>query len=316
AVYETTRTFAAPLVPLRRWIEEENRIVAAMEETERIRKPVGVEVLHGTWPEPGAVRRVELADGHFVLERVLVNDFPALFRYQVWNYTSAAGKSLSYAVGQQAWEVAPGGGATLTWTYRLKPDAFYKRPFVQRFVDEDMRPLMDRALDAVQRRAETHFAGSLPGPTDPVDGSTVGAPSVTRASRLRLADRFFEALADGEAETALSLLTPEAMLYAPYNPNGDASDAGIRAFPASMYVRGALATYDPLVFVERKVSIADEGSVLWIEAEGRLRVAATGRPYENRYVFKIELEGDRIASITEYTNVATLARDGVVATVP
>lgn len=135
-------------------------------------------------------------------------------------------------------------------------------------------------------------------------------------TRITIAEDFFAAMATEDAEAALALLTPTATLHAPYNPNGDASDAGIRSFPAALYVKGAMATYDNLVFEDRVYSVADNGDTIWIEAEGRLRVAATGKPYENRYVFKLELDGDKITSITEYTNVATLARDGVPATAP
>ncbi len=157
AIYETTRAFEAPLIPLRHYIEEGGRIVANMEETDRIRKPVDAVVLHGTWPEVGAVRRLEFSDGHFVLERVLENEFPHHFRYQVWNYTSAAGGNLAYALGEQVWRERPGGGSELTWTYKLKPNAGFKRPFVQRFTDNDMRPLMENALDALKREVDAHF---------------------------------------------------------------------------------------------------------------------------------------------------------------
>lgn len=134
-------------------------------------------------------------------------------------------------------------------------------------------------------------------------------------SPIERVDAFYAALAAEDQEAALGMLAPDAMLRAPYNPNGDASDAGIRFFPASMYVVGAMQTYDNLVFEDREYSVADDGGTVWIEAEGRLRVAATGKPYENRYVFKIELGDAGITEITEYTNVATLARDGVTAQV-
>lgn len=160
AVYETERVFNAPLVPLRRFIEDGNKIVAAMEETDRIKKPVDVVVLEGTWPEEGSVRRVELSDGHFAMERVLVNDFPTLFRYQVWDFTAAAGNNLDYAIGQQSWEVLDNGQSKLTWTYSLRPNAGYKRVFAQRFVDNDMRPLMENALDTVKDQADVEFASA------------------------------------------------------------------------------------------------------------------------------------------------------------
>ncbi|MEM0985512.1 MAG: hypothetical protein AAGJ32_04640 [Pseudomonadota bacterium] len=158
AVYETERIFDAPLEPLRAFIEDGNKIVAAMEETDNIKKPVDVVVLSGTWPEEGSVRRLEFSDGHYTLERVLENDFPTLFRYQVWDFTAAAGNNLDYALGQQAWERLPDGRSKLTWTYSLKPNAGYKRFFVQRFVNNDMRPLMENALDVVKVQADAAFA--------------------------------------------------------------------------------------------------------------------------------------------------------------
>lgn len=158
ATYETVRVFDAPLEPLRRYIADGNKIVAAMEETDNIKKPVDVVVLSGTWPEVGAVRRLEFSDGHYTLERVLENAFPTLFRYQVWDFTAAAGNNLDYAVGQQAWEVLPDGRSQLTWTYSLRANAGFKRPFVQRFVNNDMRPLMENALDTVQAQANAAFA--------------------------------------------------------------------------------------------------------------------------------------------------------------
>ena len=143
-------------------------------------------------------------------------------------------------------------------------------------------------------------------------GTYAQTPDPAQSSIERV-DAFYAALAAEDQEVALAMLAPGAMLHAPYNPNGDATDAGIRSFPASMYVVGAMQTYDNLVFEDREYSVADDGGTVWIEAEGRLRVAATGKPYENRYVFKIELDDGKIVEITEYTNVATLARDGVTA---
>ena len=158
AVYETERVFQAPLESLREYIADGNKIVSAMEETDNIKKPIDVVVLSGTWPEQDAVRRLEFSDGHYTLERVLENNFPGAFRYQVWNFTAAAGNNLDYALGEQTWTSLPDGTTKLTWTYSLKPNAGYKRFFVQRFVDNDMRPLMDNALDTVKAQADAAFA--------------------------------------------------------------------------------------------------------------------------------------------------------------
>lgn len=142
---------------------------------------------------------------------------------------------------------------------------------------------------------------------------TVAEAGERSAASVARVDAFFAALAAEDKDAALAQLTTNATLHAPYNPNGDATDTGIRSFPAALYVAGAMATYDNLIFEDRKYSVADNSATVWIEAEGRLRVAKTGKPYENRYVFKMELADGKIASITEYTNVVTLARDGVAA---
>lgn len=158
AVNKTERVFDAPLEPLRAFVTDGNRIVEAMEETDNIRKPVDLVILSGTWPEEGAVRRLEFSDGHYTLERVLENDYPTLFRYQVWNFTSSAGKNLEYGLGEQVWTSLPDGTTKLSWTYSLKPNAGHKRFFVQRFLNNDLRPLMDNALDKVKAQADTAFA--------------------------------------------------------------------------------------------------------------------------------------------------------------
>ncbi len=157
ASHVATRVFNAPIEPLREYIQEEHRIVAAMEETDDIKKPVDLVYLHGDWPEEGAVRRLEFSDGHYALERVLKNDYPTYFQYQVWSFTNAAGSNLKYATGIQEWRDLGDERTEMTWTYKAKPNAGYKHFFVQRFVSNSLKPLMENALDVVQVQVEEHF---------------------------------------------------------------------------------------------------------------------------------------------------------------
>lgn len=162
AVYKTTRVFDAPLVELREWIKGGARIVAAMEDTDRIKKPIEVKVVTGTWPQVGSVRWLKFGDGHYVFERVIVNEFPSIFRYQVWDHSNrAVERNIHYAVGQQAWHVNDSGEAELTWTYKLKPRGVIRRPFVQSFVNRNMRPLMDNALDVVLEQSKDAFPNGI-----------------------------------------------------------------------------------------------------------------------------------------------------------
>lgn len=128
-----------------------------------------------------------------------------------------------------------------------------------------------------------------------------------------LADRLFDALSREDVAAASALFAPGAEFVLPYNPNGDASAAGIRRFPAAAYLTVATRSYDSIDFVDRVPIPAADGTTLVIEATGDLTVAANGRPYRNRYVFKFETRDGRITRVTEYANPITVAREGVAA---
>lgn len=128
-----------------------------------------------------------------------------------------------------------------------------------------------------------------------------------------LAERLFAALAKEDLPAAAALFAPGAEFVLPYNPNGDASDTGIRRFPAMGYVTVATRSYDSIDFNERVFTPAADGTTLTVEAEGDLTVAANGQPYRNRYVFKFETAGGKITRVTEYANAVTVAAQGVAA---
>ena len=163
ASFTLERDFDVPRDVLMPWMTETTRMVDAMEETENIKKPVAIDVLSGTWPEDGAVRRVTLSDGHQTLERVVANRLPESFEYQIWNFTTSAGGNLDYALGTQVWsEVDADGDGTadetrLVWTYALLPNAGFKRRFVQSFVNNDIEPFLSGAADRVVAKAEAEL---------------------------------------------------------------------------------------------------------------------------------------------------------------
>ncbi len=80
----------------------------------------------GTWGAVGGRRQVQLTDGTSTTEQVLEAVPGRLFRYVVWNYTTAAARPIAYAVGEFRYVPADGGRTEVVWTYafRLKPNAF------------------------------------------------------------------------------------------------------------------------------------------------------------------------------------------------
>ena len=131
---------------------EESPLIYHLTAEGGIAPPVADEVLVGDWPEPGAARRLTLADGHFVVERVLVNE-PRLFRYQVYTLTNAAGRGVEQIVGEQRF-VPDEGGTRFEWDYAVVPRGALARLFVRREAD---------ALEAYLSRGLASFAARASG---------------------------------------------------------------------------------------------------------------------------------------------------------
>lgn len=154
--------FPMEISDLRAWLMDGNKVVAAMDGGGRIAGPKEAVYFDGEWPNPGATRRIELTDGHYVLEKVLVNTAEA-FEYQIWGMTSAVGNNVEHVHGIQAFETLPNGRTRMTWTYKVKPNAGFKRPFVQRFVNNNIEPMLSGALNSLRIQADKYVAEQVSG---------------------------------------------------------------------------------------------------------------------------------------------------------
>lgn len=117
--------------PLAVVLAAENR--TAIEQTLRATSSLpgvaGTQILHGNWPEAGAMRLTCLTDGGSTEEQVLVNTLSEgahHFRYEVWHYTTPKARPITYAVGDFLETNAGDGHTRIHWTYgfRLRPDRF------------------------------------------------------------------------------------------------------------------------------------------------------------------------------------------------
>ncbi|NNU17705.1 hypothetical protein HK107_15340 [Parvularcula sp. ZS-1/3] len=136
---------------------EANSITDFMEPSGDIAKPVGFAYLEGEWPNPGAVRRVELSDGHYVIERITGNE-PELFTYQIWVFTNELRRGLEQVVGIQRFTETAEGTTDFHWTYGLKPKGPLTAFFVRRQVP-DVQTYLQTAVDGWAEEAERQAAG-------------------------------------------------------------------------------------------------------------------------------------------------------------
>ena len=109
--------------------------ITFLEATESISPPISEQPLSGEWLTPGAVRRLQLADGHYVIERVLENE-PELFSYQAWVFTNAAARGVNHIFGEQRFIALSPEQTRFEWTYNVKPKSAVTAFFVRRQVPE------------------------------------------------------------------------------------------------------------------------------------------------------------------------------------
>lgn len=123
----------------------ETGVLAHVVRTERIPAIEGLEPIEGTFPEDGAVRRLIFADGSEVVERVLENS-ETRFAYQVWDFTSSSARALDHIRGEFLYEAVSATETRVTWTYAIAPRAFFVRPFVRSYLENDFAPFMESGL--------------------------------------------------------------------------------------------------------------------------------------------------------------------------
>ena len=72
---------------------------------------------------------MKLADGHYVIERVVENraDF---FKYQLFVFTNSTGRGVEQVVGEQRF-IATENGTRFEWSYKVRPRNFVTRQIVR-----------------------------------------------------------------------------------------------------------------------------------------------------------------------------------------
>ena len=76
---------------------------------------------------------------------------------------------------------------------------------------------------------------------------------------------------------------------------------GIGAIEA--YISQTFAIFSPIRFTDVRITAADNGATVFVQAYGQFTVEETGTPYNNVYVFRVDVnERGQIASAEEYLN--------------
>jgi ketosteroid isomerase-like protein len=130
----------------------------------------------------------------------------------------------------------------------------------------------------------------------------------TSSASVDVALAYIDALQRKDKEGILSLLTDDFELEVPNNIAGtnDRSDSwrGIEAAAAGY--QWAFEVIEISKYVNLEVSQSTDPSVVFIECRGDM-LMANGRPYNNNYVFRFDVEDGKLRRVREYLNPMTSA---------
>jgi ketosteroid isomerase-like protein len=123
-----------------------------------------------------------------------------------------------------------------------------------------------------------------------------------------LAEAYLAALQAKDKEAILAIVADDFELEVPCNVSGtnDFSDSwrGLEAAKAGW--ESAFREIEVLHYTDLEFTGGEDGKVAFAEGLGVMKMA-NGRPYENRYVFRFDLENGKIKRIREYLNPVTSA---------
>lgn len=112
------------------------------------------QLVKGKWSDPGARRRVFMADGSSVLEEVLEQDRPSYFAYMVWQFKGPIGLLAHYGRGEFLVTAVGDHATDVRWVYSFAPRTFLAVPGLYVVVQKAFRPFMEVCIETIRRVAE------------------------------------------------------------------------------------------------------------------------------------------------------------------
>jgi Polyketide cyclase / dehydrase and lipid transport len=146
------RTVQWDRVAFRQWLEKE-QLVSFFPKDMGIPGVKGTTPMRGTWGQNGAIRRVELDDGHYAFDLILNNRYPDVFAYQVFGFTSQAGRVADYIRAELRYTELSPGVTQLQWTYAMRPKSALTKPLVSQFMTSRIQPYMEAGMDNMAKAA-------------------------------------------------------------------------------------------------------------------------------------------------------------------
>ena len=136
-----------------------------------------------------------------------------------------------------------------------------------------------------------------------------GAPRASQEEPMHTAKAFIAALSQRDADTALILLSDEAILEMPFPLASGENTYGAKRMwgdPLRHYVKGIMRRNSQIAFNNTVWRQADDGAVI-LECDGDLVRSRDGKRYQNKYIVLFEVSDGKITLWREYFNPVVAA---------
>jgi len=123
---------------------------------------------------------------------------------------------------------------------------------------------------------------------------------------------YFAAIDAKDVEGTRALLSDDAVVELPFSESGRVDPGSFRVYRGIEEVMAFWATAfsfegDSAGVLDAEVTITADGRVVFIEGFGDV-IMTNGRRYRNRYVMRVNVEGDKVVTCREYYNPIISAR--------
>ena len=133
-------------------------------------------------------------------------------------------------------------------------------------------------------------------------------PSIDQS--LAVVRGYNDAYAAMNYEAVASFLTDDVVHITPFSASGDLQPfLHYEGKPAVLgHVRGVIDRYKRIKLINQVYTVAQDPTVVFLEAQGDMMVVKDSQQYANLYIYKFVLRDGLICHISEYANPVTFAK--------
>ncbi|WP_113698535.1 nuclear transport factor 2 family protein [Nonomuraea lactucae] len=130
---------------------------------------------------------------------------------------------------------------------------------------------------------------------------------------LSLAQAFFAAFEGRDPAGVEAVLAPEANITIPLSIEGTPEPWYV--FDGREHVMGYIhsvaAKFDRVAFLDKVYTVSEDGSSVFLQANGDILSTAEKLVYRNVYIFKVDIANGKIVKVWEYANPVAYANLGI-----